>query len=162
MDAEIRLTVHGRGTLRYEVALPPERLPGVSSRDLVAAWEAAREAAAAEAWGEPRAVCFRRADGGVTELLIADEDARAWAAAVDEAIGLESLHGMAVCFRLLALIEVMATAPWARGLFSISRDGAEIHPALLGAAARIPLAADARFDHAALRAMLARSLPATR
>jgi len=160
MKDAIRLSSHAAGTLRYEVALPPERLPGVSGRDLIQAWEAAREAAAAEAWGQPRAVAFRRADGAIIEVLIADEDARCWAAAVDGMLGLESLYGMAVCFRLLALIEVMATAPWARGLFSLSREGAEIHPTLLAAAARIPLAADARFDHAALRAMVAGALPA--
>lgn len=159
MDDAIRLSTHGAGALRYEVPLPPESLPGVSGRDLLSAWEAAREAAAAEAWGQPRAVAFRRADGAVTELMIADEDARCWAAAVDVTVGLDSLYGMALCFRLLALIEVMATAPWARGLFALSRDGAEIHPALVGAAARFPLAADARFDHAALRATLAGALP---
>jgi hypothetical protein len=147
------------GTLRYEVALPPEGLPSVSGRDLLAAWDAAREAAAAEAWGEARAVAFRRKDGALTELMIADEDARCWASAVDGTVGLESLYGMALCFRLLALIEVMAEAPWTRGLFAVSAEGTEIHPALLGAAARFPLAADARFDHAALRASIAAALP---
>lgn len=159
MEEAIRVSTRMGGALRHEVPLPPERLPSVSGRDLLAAWEAAREAAAAEAWGEPRAVSFRRGDGAVTELVIADEDARCWAAAVDGTVGLDSLYGIALCFRLLALIEVMATAPWARGLFAISRDGAEIHPALVAAAARSPLAADARFDHAALRAMLAATLP---
>jgi hypothetical protein len=147
------------GALRYEVALPPESLPAVAGRDLLAAWEAARERAAAEAWGEARAVLFQRGDGAVTELLIADDDARCWAAAVDGTVGLDSLYGMAVCFRLLALIDLMATAAWARGLFVITADGTDIHPALLGAAARFPLAADARFDHAALRASLAAALP---
>jgi len=159
MDDAIRLSAHDAGALRYEVPLPPECLPGVAGRDLLAAWDAAREAATAAAWGEPRAVSFRRADGGSTVLMIADEDARCWAAAVDGTVGLSSLYGMAVCFRLLALIEVMATAPWARGLFALDRDGAEIHPALVRAAARLPLAADARFDHATLRAMLAQALP---
>jgi len=159
MDHAIRFSTCAEGALRHEVPVPPERLPGVSGRDLLAAWEAAREAAAAQAWGAPRAISFRRADGAVTELVIADEDARCWAAAVDGTVGLDSLHGIALCFRLLALIEVMATAPWARGLFTISHDGAEIHAALVAAAARIPLAPDARFDHAALRAMLAGALP---
>jgi hypothetical protein len=159
MEEAVILSTERAGALRYEVTLPPERLPGVAGRDLLAAWEAAREAASAEAWGEPRAVAFRRADGAMTELVIADADARCWAAAVDATVGLASLYGMAVCFRLLALIELMATAPWARGLFAISADGTDIHPALIGAAARFPLAADARFDHAALRASLASSLP---
>lgn len=149
------------GALHYEVPLPPERLPAVSGRDLLAAWEAAREAASAEAWGEARAVAFRRPDGALTELVIADADARCWAAAVDGTVGLRSLYGMALCFRLLALIELMASAAWARGFFAISSEGAEIHPALLGAAARFPLAADARFDHAALRESLASALPAS-
>lgn len=159
MDDTILLSTGPAGAVRYEVMLPPERLPGVAGRDLLAAWDAAREAAAAEAWGEPRAVAFRRADGAMTELVIADADARCWAAAVDATVGLASLYGMAVCFRLLALIELMATASWARGFFAITRDGTEIHPALIGAAARFPLAADARFDHAALRKSLSAALP---
>lgn len=159
MDEAIVLCTTHTGALRYEVKVPPERLPGVAGRDLLAAWDAAREAASAEAWGEPCAVAFHRADGAMTELVIADADARCWAAAVDATVGLASLYGMAVCFRLLALIELMATAPWARGLFAVSADGTDIHPALIGAAARFPLAADARFDHAALRASLASALP---
>ncbi len=159
MPDGIRLTAPGAGMLRYDVPLPPERLPSVSGRELLAAWDAAREAAAAEAWGEARAVVFQRGDGGVTELVIADEDARCWAAAVDATVGLGSLYGLAVCFRLLALIELMANAPWARRFFDISADGTEIHPALVRAASRFPLAADARFDHAALRASLAVALP---
>jgi len=159
MPDGIRLSTRGPGTLRYDVPLPPERLPSVAGRDRRAAWDAAREAASAEAWGEARAVAFRRPDGATTELVIADEDARCWAAAVDATIGLASLYGMAVCFRLLALIELMANAPWARRLFAVSADGTEIHPALVGAAARFPLAADARFDHAALRATLSVALP---
>lgn len=147
------------GAVRYEVKVPPECLPGVSGRDLLAAWEAAREAASAEAWGELRAVAFRRADGAMTELVIADADARCWAAAVDATVGLASLYGMALCFRLLALIDLMATATWARGFFAITRDGAEIHPALISAAARFPLAEDARFDHAPLRESLSAALP---
>ena len=159
MPDGIRLTAPGAGTLRYDVPLPPERLPSVSGRDLLAAWEAAREAASADAWGEARAVAFRRGDGASTELLIADEDARCWAAAVDATVGLDSFYGMALCFRLLALIDLMANAPWARRFFAVAADGTEIHPALVGAAARFPLAADARFDHAALRATLAVALP---
>ncbi len=159
MSDGILLTTAAAGALRYEVPLPPEHLPSVSARDLLAAWDAAREAASAEAWGEARAVAFRRRDGAITELVIADADARCWAAAVDATVGLASLYGMAVCFRLLALIDLMAGAGWARGFFAISREGTEIHPALVGAAARFPLAADARFDHAAFKESLSAALP---
>jgi hypothetical protein len=50
----------------------------------------------------------------------------------------------------------MAGARWAAAYFSLGRDGAEIAPALLAAAAAAALDRDARFDPDALRARLAR------
>ncbi|MFQ3623259.1 MAG: hypothetical protein SNJ73_06905, partial [Acetobacteraceae bacterium] len=132
--------------------------PAVETRDLLGAWEAARAAAEAEAWGEARAMLFRRAGGEATELVIADADARCWAAGVDGAIGLGTLYGLAVCLRLLGLIDLLATAPWTQGLFDVSAEGTTLHPALLALAARAPLQADGRFDAASLRASLAARL----
>jgi hypothetical protein len=57
------------------------------------------------------------------------------------------LYGLAVCFRLLGLIEQLATAAWLRPHFSVGgREGPEIHPAILETAATLALTRDARFD----------------
>ena len=50
------------------------------------------------------------------------------------------------CLRLLALIDLVARAPWALPLCRLERDGAELHPSLLRIAATTPLTAEARFD----------------
>jgi len=160
MNESVSVNAAGSGALVYDVRVPPERLPVVARRDLLAAWTAAHDAAHAARWGEPRAVRFRRRDGSVTELIIADADARCWAAAVDSTVGLDHVYGMAICFRLLALIELMARAPWLRGFFDIAPDGeVALHPALVSAAARQPLSADGRFDEAPLRRLFAARLP---
>lgn len=150
------------GALTYAVALPPERLPPVRPRDLIDAWDAARAAAGARRWGPPRTLLFRRDDdGGTTQIAIADRDASCWAEAVDRAAGLETLGGLALCLRLLALVEVMTRASWLAGLFDVTPDGGiELHPALLRAAAAMPLDAAARFDEAGLRGLLSRPIAA--
>jgi len=143
------------GALTYLVDLPPEALPAVRRRDLAAAWEAARAAAAASDWGSPRFFRFRRADGSSTDLALADPDACCWAGAVDRTVGMASSYGLSLCLRLLALVDLLATARWASPLFALHRDGAEIEPALLAAAATLPLTQEARFDEIAIRARLA-------
>jgi hypothetical protein len=158
VHTQVRIHPGPAGALLYEVPVGPESLPVVAADDLIGAWDAARAAAECEDWGEARAVLFRRAEGSVTELVIADADARCWAAAVDHAVGLDTLYGLALCFRLLGLIELLATCAWARGLFDVSPDGTTLHPALLAAAARAPLEADGRFDHAGIRRALAARL----
>ena len=95
-------------------------------------------------------------DGSHTDLALADRDARCWVGAVDRTVGITSASGLSLCLRLLALIDLLARAPWARSLFHLARDGAEFHPALLRAAASAPLTRDARFDEAGFRVRLAR------
>ena len=149
------------GGLTYLIDMAPEALPPVRGRDLAAAWDAAREAAAADAWGTPRFFRFRRPDASVTDLALADPDASCWAAAVDRTVGLGSTLGMSLCLRLLALVDLLATARWAKALFALRRDGAEIDPALLHAVATLPLTRDARLDESRLRASVAQGrLPA--
>ncbi len=143
------------GTLTYLVDLPPEELPPVRPRDLSAAWDAAREAANEAAWGTPRLFRFIRADGSRTDLALADPDASCWASAVDGTVGIGSSYGLSVCLRLLALVDLLAQAPWAKPLVTVRRDGAAIDPAALQAAATQPLTAEARFDHARFRAYAA-------
>lgn len=143
------------GTVTYYVDRLPAALPPVRGRDLAAAWDAARGAALGAMWGAARRFCFRDAEGRVTELALQDRDARCWAGAVDLTTGLQTLYGLSLCLRLLALVELLATAGWTRGLCQMRRDGAELHPALLRAAAEAELTNDARFDETRFRAGLA-------
>jgi hypothetical protein len=160
MPAPIRVAAGPSGSLTYAVPVPPERLPAVSPGALLSAWALARRAAEAEQWGPPRLLVFEcpEADGTdpPTEIAIADPDAGAWAEAIDAAVGLESLGGMALCLRLLALVEVLAREPALRPLYALGRDGIELHPRLVRAAAAQPLDAGARFDAAGFRGLLLR------
>jgi hypothetical protein len=151
----VQMQMRADGALTYLIALPPEDLPPVRPRDLAAAWDAARAAATAEAWGAPRFFRFRRPDDSVTDLALADPDASCWAAAVDGTVGLASALGMSLCLRLLGLVDLLATAPWAKTFVSLRRDGAEIDPALLRAAATLPLTRDARLDEISVQAIVA-------
>jgi hypothetical protein len=144
------------GLVTYLIDLPPEALPTVHKRDLERAWHAARAAAIAEQQGAVRGFRFNRPDGSHTDLALADRDARCWVGAVDRTVGIAHPPGMSLCLRLLALIDLLARAPWARSLFHLARDGAEFHPALLRTAASQPLTRDARFDEAGFRSRLAR------
>ncbi|HYZ21103.1 MAG TPA: hypothetical protein VE690_02995, partial [Rhodopila sp.] len=142
------------GFMTYLVDLPPEALPSVCKRDLELAWYAAREAALAERQGAVRGFRFKRPDGSHTDLALADRDARCWVGAVDRTVGIASASGLSLCLRLLALIDLLARAPWTRPLLHLARDGAEFHPALLKAAASQPLTRDARFDEAGFQQRL--------
>ena len=155
----IRLGQAADGTLTYLVDLPPEALPPVRGRDLLAAWDAARDAAADAAWGAARLFRFVRADGSVLDLALSDEDARCWAGAVDGTVGMRSSYGLSLCLRLLALVDLMGRAAWAAPMFRIGRTGTALHPALLDTAATAQLTPDARFDETGFRARLARLPP---
>lgn len=144
------------GLLTYMVDLAPEDLPEVRGRDLERAWYAAREAAIACDWGVTRGFRFRRRDGSVVDLALADRDAACWAGAVDLTVGLASSYGLSLCLRLLALVELLARAKWAAPFCRLERDGAELDMALLRAAATAPLNADLRFDELPFRARLMR------
>ncbi len=146
------------GTLTYLVAVPPEALPPVRSRDLAAAWDAARGAAITASWGMVRLFRFRRADGSVTDLALADPDACCWAGAVDSTVGMQTTYGLSLCLRLLALVDLLGRARWADAMFTVKRDGAEIHQALLHGAATARLTRDARFDDSEIQNKVSRSV----
>lgn len=152
----IRVGSSPDGLMTYLVDLPPEALPTVCKRDLERAWYAARDAALAERQGAVRGFRFNRPDGSHTDLALADRDARCWVGAVDGTVGIATANGLSLCLRLLALIDLLARAPWARTLLHLARDGAEFHPALLRAAASQPLTRDARFDETGFRTRLSR------
>jgi hypothetical protein len=159
MPGPIRIARTQAGALTYAIPVPPERLPAVQPAELLAAWSLARRAAALQLWGPPRLLRFDRPSGEATEIAIADADAGCWAEAIDTAIGLGTLPGLALCLRLLALIEVLARVPALAPLFDVTADGIDLHPALLDAAANLPLDAGARFDEAAIRRLLSNRLP---
>lgn len=161
MPDPIRVSRACDGTITYAVALPPEGLPAVPPGALLAAWALARRGAALHRWGPPRALVFaRRApDEAPTRIAIADPDAGCWAEAIDAEVGLETLGGLALCLRLLALVEALTRLSWLEGLFDVTADGIDLHPDLLRAAATMPLDAAARFDEAGLRHLLSRPLP---
>ena len=148
------------GAVTYLVAIPVEALPPVRSRDLAAAWDAARDAATGAIWGAERMFRFRRADGGTLDLALHDDDARCWAGAVDVTAGMQTSYGLSLCMRLLALVALMARAPWLAGLYRLSGAGVHLDPALLRAAAEAELTPDAQFDDTGFRRHLA-VLPAS-
>jgi hypothetical protein len=147
------------GVRAYTSAVPPEALPSVRARDLAAAWDAARSRAMDSSWGEARFFRFPRRDGPTTELALADPDACCWAAAIEQTTGLASLTGLSLCLRLLALVHLIATAGWSRAWVSFRRDGATLDPALLDAAARLPLTAQGLLDQTQLQRQLGAGLP---
>ena len=150
----IQIATARDGTLTYVVDLAPGDLPAVRRRDLLAAWESARDAAQRAARSTARAFRFRRRDGGWTNLALQDPDAQCWAGAVDRQMGLQTGYGLSVCLRLLALVDLLARADWTARLVSLNRQGADVHPTLLRLAAETKLTDDACFDEPGLRAHL--------
>jgi hypothetical protein len=155
-SSSVRIGAGPDASLTYFVALPPEDLPPVHGRDLERAWNAARDAALAERWSVARFFRFQRPDGSYGDLVLADRDACCWAGAVDGTVGLRNSYGLSVCLRLLALVDLLARVRWADSLCRLQRDGADLHPSLLRAAASAPLTAEARFDESGFRSRLAR------
>jgi len=154
----IRVGTSPDGALTYLVGVPPEALPPVASRDLERAWYAARRAALAEQWGSVRVFRFLRPDGDNSDLVLADRDASCWAGALDAIHGIGTCKGLSVTLRLLALVDLLAHAPWAVPLLRLARDGAEPDPALWRAAAAEPLTREARFDPDGFRTRLSRAM----
>ncbi|MDR3524496.1 MAG: hypothetical protein P4L66_10370 [Acetobacteraceae bacterium] len=146
------------GVMTYLVSAPPETLPSVLPRELERAWHAARGAALAETDGPALLFRFLRGPAETpTDLALTDHDARCWAEAVDAARGLDTVAGLSICLRLLALIDLLSRAHWASGHIALHRDGAEISLALLQAASAMPLNREARFDTEAMRTRLSRN-----
>ena len=143
--------------LIQRLAFPPEQLAAVAPSDLIEAWKAATlgaEVGMVLQPGDIQGVEFRWAEGE-SRFMFADLDGSCWAAALDRRYGLENLRGIAILFRLLALIDLMARADWLRPLFRLgSEDGVWFDPDLLRVAADQPLTASARFDAAEVRRRL--------
>lgn len=139
------------GTELHLVPVSPDALPRVQKRDLEQAWEAARDAARAGREGAARG--FRFANGG--DFALNDRDARAWAAAVDDVADLSTAHGVSVCLRLLALIDLIGRARWLRPFVRLAgASGACFDGGLLQAAAVTRLTPEAGLDEAELRRLM--------
>jgi len=147
--------VHARdGTITYLIEAAPDHLPPVRTGDLASAWEAAHEAASGCEWGLPRLFRFIGEDGSTLDMALADEDACCWAEAVDHTAGMHTTYGLSLCLRLLALVDLLARAPWAGARCRIRRTGAALDPQLVRAAATAPLTRGGGFDESLLRSRL--------
>jgi len=154
--APIRILRDAHGGLTYLVDALPEDLPPVLKRDVELAWDSAHRAAQSGRWGVLRGFRFQRIGDTAPprDLLLADIHAASWAEAVDSMVGLRSLYGLSLCLRLLALVDLLAHACWADGLYRMHRGEAEMDIRLLRLAATARLTSQAGFDAAAFRAIL--------
>jgi hypothetical protein len=131
------------GTPTFLIDHAPSDLPAVRGRDILAAWDVARDAAGLSQ--RAYAFRFRRADGSWADLVLRDRDAIRWVSAADRLLGIHTSYGLSVCLRLLALINLLARASWAVGFVDL-RGEASLHPGLLRLAAESSLTDDAGFD----------------
>jgi hypothetical protein len=160
MSRSIRTARTETGAIAYLVPVAPERLPAVPPGDLLRAWNVARHGAVQHLWGAPRFFRFaQHSEREPTEIAIADPDAGAWTEAIDRAFGLETLSGLALCLRLLALVEILTRAVRLEPFFDVTPAGVDLHPSLLAAAAALPLNPAARFDEAVLMTRLPFRVP---
>jgi len=158
MAAKLRTQTTTDGKIFRLVPNPPALLPSVTKRDLEQAWEAAHSAASAPA--PPTATHgfrFQNGDAAPLDFIITDCDAASWAGGIDTIADLSTAHGVSVCLRLMALVELMSRAVWTRPWFTLTRAGLTFHPALLTAAALTPLTETGGFAETALRALLPES-----
>jgi hypothetical protein len=104
--------------------------------------------------GDIEGVAFQW-EGGESVFMFADLDASCWAAALDRLHGLDNVPGIAALFRLLALVDLIARAPWIRPLVRLGhKDGVSFDPEVMHLAATQPLTPSARFDADAFRRMM--------
>ena len=149
-----RVVQAGDGALTYLVNGGPDSLPPVRTGHLADAWESAHDAAVESEWGHRRLFRFLHPDGTILDMALADADACCWARAVDRTAGLQTPYGLSLCLRLLALVDLLARAPWTGALCRLGRAGAALDPLLLRTAATAPLTKEAGFDETAFRVRL--------
>lgn len=130
-------------------------LPAVRSIDLNFAWEtasAATEDRFQRDENDPEGIIFDTQGGDLIEFKFDDYDALCWATAIHRSFELTTLRGLSLCFRMLALYQLMAKYNWARTLFSFDRrKSLWIDKALLSAAAITPLLEDGTFNSEDIR-----------
>ena len=89
---------------------------------------------------------FRPADDEPVDLALTDPDASCWTEAVDAVWGLHTPYGLSLCLRLLGLVALLARSPALRALCPLARNGAALDPALVRAAATVPLSVHGNLD----------------
>ncbi len=156
---QIELATDRTGALIYQVGMSPDALPPVRTGDLAEGWDAARRAAASSRWGEPRMFRFRPVDNDPVDLALNDDDAACWAEAIDAAWSLQTAYGLSLCLRLLGLVALLSDSPMLRALCPLSRAGMTLDPALVRAAASVPLSTRGHLDELQVRAHLAHAMP---
>ena len=155
----VELVTDRHGIMNYHVRMPPDGLPPVRSGDLEESWDAARRAAADSVWGEPRLFRFRADGADPVDLALTDADAACWAEAIDAGWGLHTAYGLSLCLRLLGLVALLSDSAALRALCPLSRAGAALDPALIRAAATVPLSARGDLDESCVCAHLALAVP---
>jgi|BEDMetMinimDraft_2_1075160.scaffolds.fasta_scaffold00308_2 hypothetical protein len=125
----------------------PSRLPAVAGRDLHRALAAAREAALSGAPHPPRLFRFTE-KGEETRLVVTDASACAWIGGIERVFGLSSPYAIALCIRLLALIDHLSGHPAARRVcVRQGRDGLLLPARIFHAAATAPLDSHGQFQN---------------
>ncbi|MBT7451825.1 MAG: hypothetical protein HN793_13405 [Rhodospirillaceae bacterium] len=95
----------------------------------------------------PDGVVFHDKSGAPVQIKFDDFDAHCWATAIHRSFNLATIKGLSVCFRMLALYQLMAESPWARPFFRFDRKNQlRIDKGLMAAAAAAPLNIDGLFD----------------
>jgi hypothetical protein len=101
---------------------------------------------------DPDGVIFASGRGPEVCFDFVDYDAYCWALAIDRIHSLHSITGLALCFRMLALYQLLENCAWARPLFRLDRHtGLQIDRNLLVAAATLPLTEEGQFDTALMQ-----------
>lgn len=143
------------GRLMVTAPFGPQNLPPVKSSDLNATWAAASASAESAFYmehGDPEGIVFQSNSGPAVEFAFDDYDALCWATAIHRSFDLTAIRGLSLCFRMLALYQLMATNSWARALFTFDRrNNLKINKALLSAAAITPLLENGSFDDNQMR-----------
>lgn len=133
----------------------PENLPKVRTAELSDTWTTASVSADAPfhlSDKDPEGIIFHGEDGRIMEFEFDDYDALCWATAIHRSFDLTTIKGLSLCFRMLALYQLMAENHWARGLFTFDRrNNLKINKALLSAAAVTPLSEDGSFNVETIR-----------
>jgi len=151
MPKTIQTSITPTGEILHLVPHAAPALPPVTKRDMEQAWELAQTATLNP---QARRIRFSHPKTPPLDLQLTDTDAASWATAIDRVKNLSTAHGLSVFLRLLALVDLMATAPSLRAWFTLTRAGLEIHPALLQAAALSPLTPTGAFVETALGDLL--------
>lgn len=143
------------GRMMINAQFGPQDLPAVRTAELSDTWATA-SASAETAFhmldNDPEGIVFHGKDGRLMEFEFDDYDALCWAIAIHRSFDLTTIKGLSLCFRMLALYQLMAKKHWARGLFTFDRrNNLKIDKALLSAAAITPLSEDGSFNGETIR-----------